>query len=72
MKLSRALPLLLALAAVLPSPAAAQIGGTLGAPATEVPFRARPQQPPAACQKLLTLREETQKHAQTLEAAGQK
>ena len=72
MKLGRALPLLLALAAVLPSPAAAQFGGmpgTPGAPAMP-PFGADPAGPPPACQQLLSLREETQKHAQALQAAG--
>jgi hypothetical protein len=74
MKLSRALPLLLALAAVLPSPAAAQFGGmpgTPGAPARP-PFGADPAGPPPACQELLSLRDEVQKHAQALQAAGQK
>jgi hypothetical protein len=74
MKLSRALPLLLALAAVLPSLAAAQFGGmpgTPGAPAMP-PFGADPAGPPPACQQLLSLREETRKHAQALQAAGQK
>ena len=74
MKLSRALPLL-ALAAVLPSPAAAQFGGmpgTPGGPAMEMPFGAAPAVPPPACQQLLTLREELQKHGRALQAAGQK
>ena len=35
------------------------------------PFGA-PQAPPAACQQLLTQRDETQKHGQALQAAGQK
>ena len=76
MKLSRALPLLLALAAVLlPSPAAAQFGGmpgTLGGPAMEMPFGAAPAVPPPACQQLLTLREELQNQGRALQAAGQK
>lgn len=75
MKLSRALPLLLALAAVLPSPAAAQFGGMPGTPvgpAMEMPFGAAPAGPPPACQQLLTLRDEMQKHGQALQAAGQK
>ena len=72
MKLSRALPLLLALAAVLPSPAAAQFGGMPGTPGNPAmpPFGADPAGPPPACQQLLSLREETQKHAQALQAAG--
>jgi hypothetical protein len=36
------------------------------------PFGAQPQQPPPACQKLLAVRDDTQKHAQALQAAGQK
>ena len=32
----------------------------------------QPQQPPPACQKLVALRDETQKHGQALQAAGQK
>ena len=75
MTLSRAFPLLLALAAVLPSPAAAQFGGmpgTPGGPAMEMPFGAAPAVPPPACQRLLTLRDEMQKHGQALQAAGQK
>jgi hypothetical protein len=74
MTLSRALPLLLALAAVLPMPAAAQFGGTPGTPGAPPmpPFGAAPAGPPPACQQLLSLRDEVQKHAQTLQAAGQK
>jgi hypothetical protein len=80
MKLGRALPLVLVLAAVPLGAATAQFGGMPGMPGSPgmpggmpgSPFGAQPQQPPPACQKLLTLREETQKHAQTLQAAGQK
>src|SRR5215470_8192836 len=64
MALSRALPLVLALAALPLWPAAAQFGGTL--PGT-------PQAPPPPqCQQLLSFRDETQKHGQALQAAGQK
>jgi hypothetical protein len=70
MTLRRAFPLLLVLAAVPQSPAAAQVGGTPGAP--DVPFGAAPPGPPPACQWLLSLRGETQRHAQALQAAGQK
>jgi hypothetical protein len=75
MTLIRALPLLLALAVTPPSPAAAQFGGmpgTPGGPAMEVPFGAAPAGPPPACQQLLTLRDEMQRHGQALQAAGQK
>jgi len=81
MTLRRALPFALLLAALPLAPAAAQFGGmpgmpgspgAPGAPGGGSPFGAQPQQPPAACQKLLTFREETQKHAQALQAAGQK
>jgi hypothetical protein len=64
MTLSRTLPFLLLLAAIPPSPAAAQFGGTPGTPSGPAP--------PPACQQLLSLRDETQKHAQALQAAGQK
>jgi hypothetical protein len=71
MTLSRALPLLLMLIAMPPSPAAAQFGGTPGTPGGP-PFGVAPTRPPPACQQLLSLREETQKHAQVLQAAGHK
>jgi hypothetical protein len=76
MTLSRAAPLALALM-VLPFAAAhAQFGGMPGMPgATGAPgaqgFGAPPPQPPAACQQLLTMRDETAKHAQAIQAAGQ-
>jgi hypothetical protein len=75
MTLIRALPLLLALAVMSLSPAAAQFGGTPGTPggpAMEVPLGAVPAGPPALCQQLLTLRDEMQKHGQALQAAGRK
>jgi hypothetical protein len=83
MTLSRALPLVIALAAVPLGAAMAQFGGMPGmpgspgmpggpGPAAGSPFGGQPQQPPAACQKLLAARDETQKHAQVLQAAGQK
>jgi len=79
MKLGRALPLVLALAAVPVGAATAQFGGMPGMPGSPgmpgggmgSPF-GQPQQPPPACQKLLSLRDETQKNAQALQAAGQK
>jgi hypothetical protein len=61
--------------------AGAQFGGMPGMPGSPgmpgagpgmgSPF-GQPQQPPPACQKLLAARDETQKHAQVLQAAGQK
>jgi hypothetical protein len=76
MSFSRALPLVLALAAAPFWPAQAQFGGMPGmpgSPAPASPFGAapQPQQPPAACQNLLVLREEVQKHGKALQAAGQ-
>jgi hypothetical protein len=82
MKLGRALPLVIALATVPLGAALAQFGGMPGMPGSPgmpggpgmggSPFGAQPQQPPPACQKLLTLRDEMQKHGQALQAAGQK
>ena len=80
MMLSRALPLVLALAVLPLWPAAAQFGGMPGMPGSPgmspgMPGRAvrgAPQQPPAACQQLLATRDETAKHGQALQAAGQK
>ena len=81
MKLGQALPLVIALVVAPLGAATAQFGGMPGmpgspgmpgAPGMGSPFGARPQEPPPACQKLLTLREETQAHAQKIKAAGQK
>ena len=84
---SRVVPLLLALAIValwmVPLwPAAAQFGGMpgmpgspgMGGPGMASPFGAPPPQqgPPPACQQLLAMRDETQKHGAALQAAGQK
>src|SRR5262249_19002367 len=75
----RAAAFALALAALPLSPAVAQFGGMPGLPGSgpgggmgASPFDARPQQPPAACQQLLTLRDETAKSAHAMQAAGQK
>src|SRR5262249_3896898 len=79
MRVSRALPLALALA-VMPLPqAAAQFGGAPGMPpapgmspaAPGASFSA-PQQPPPACQQLLNARDEVAKTGQALQAAGQR
>jgi hypothetical protein len=90
MTLSRALPIVLALAVLPLAPAAAQFGGMPGMPgAPGMPSSpgmpgapgmpgmpgagfGAPQAPPPACQQLLTYRDETQKHGQALQAAGQK
>jgi hypothetical protein len=76
---SRALPWVLALAVLPLWPAAAQFGGMPGMPGSPgmspgmpgAGFGA-PQEPPAACQQLLTYRDETAKHGQALHNAGQK
>jgi hypothetical protein len=74
MTLSRALPLVLVLAAV---PAAAQVGDMPASPGMSPgagsPFGQAPQQgPPPVCQQLLTTRDEVQKHGKVLSAAGQR
>jgi hypothetical protein len=77
---SRVLPILLVLAALPLGPAAAQFGGMPGMPGSPgmspgagSPFGQAPQQgPPPACQQLMAVRDETQKHGQALSAAGQK
>src|SRR3954464_11286841 len=82
MTFRRAVPLVLVLAVLPVWPAAAQFGGMPGMPGSGMSpgggpggqFGAAPapQQPPPACQQLLTLRDETQKHGQALQAASQK
>jgi hypothetical protein len=84
MTLSRALPLALALAVIPFWPAVAQFGDMPGmpgmpgspgmSPAPAMPGGAfsAPQAPPPACQQLLNTRDEVNKHAQALQAAGQK
>src|SRR5262245_63986511 len=84
MRVSRALPVALALAVLPLWQAAAQFGGAPGmpgAPMSPVPgtspaapgasFSA-PQQPPAVCQQLLSSRDEVAKKGQALQAAGQR
>jgi hypothetical protein len=84
MRVSRALPLALALAVMPLWQAAAQFAGAPGmpgAPMSPAPgmspaapgasFSA-PQQPPAACQQLLSSRDEVAKSGQALQAAGQR
>jgi hypothetical protein len=86
MRFNRIIPLVLALAALPVGSAQAQFGGMPGMPGPgmpgmpgmpgpsagpQQPFGA-PQQPPPACQQLLTYRDETAKHGQTLQAAGKR
>src|SRR5215472_7606222 len=80
MTLSRALPLALALAVMPLWPAAAQFGDMPGMPGSSggmspaMPGGAfsAPQEPPPACQQLLSSRDDVNKHGQALQAAGQK
>jgi hypothetical protein len=85
MTLSRALPLVLVLAALPLGPAAAQFGGMPGMPGSPgmspapgaspaMPGGAfsAPQEPPPACRQLLGSRDDVAKHGQALQAAGQK
>src|SRR5262245_47505791 len=76
---SRVIPLALALAIWPLWPAAAQFGGMPGMPGSSgmspggmSQFGAPQQGPPPACQKLIGYRDETSKHGQALQAAGQK
>jgi hypothetical protein len=75
MTLCRALPFVAMLIAVTAQPASAQFGGMPGMPGS-MPggFGAPPPQqgPPPECQQLLTLRDETQKHASLISAANQR
>jgi hypothetical protein len=77
----RALPLTLAFVALSFAPASAQFGGMgMGMPGSPMgpqsapmsPFGAQPQQPPAACQNLIAMRDETQKAGQALKTAGER
>jgi len=84
MRVIRALPLALALAAMPLWPAAAQFGGMPGMPGSpgmspagpgmSTPGGAfsAPQEPPPACQQLLAIRDEVGKHGKALQAAGEK
>ena len=84
MRLSRTLPLALALATVPLWPAAGQFGGMPGMPGSPgmspapgagagMPGGAfAPPQPPPGCQQLLDDREEVGKHGKALQTAGQK
>jgi hypothetical protein len=76
MSISRVAPLVVVLAIASLGPAQAQFGGMPGMPGSPgtpgSPFGAPRQGPPPACQELLSLREETGKHGQALQAAGKK
>jgi hypothetical protein len=67
------LPLVLAIVVLTLRPAEAQFGGMPGMPGSSG-FGAPPQQqgPPPACQELLALRDDAQKHGQALSLAGKK
>jgi hypothetical protein len=74
MTICRALPLVAALT-VLPSIALAQFGGMPGMPGSPgMPGGAfgAPSAPPPACQELLTLRDDVQKHALAIQNANKR
>src|SRR5436309_3397905 len=84
MKFSRILPIALVLGLAPVSPAAAQFGGMPGMPGAPggpanpgapgmpgSPFGA-PQQPPPACQELLSFRDDVRKHGEAIQAASKK
>jgi hypothetical protein len=74
------IPIVLAIAVLTLGPAAAQFGGMPGMPGGPgtpgMPggpgFGAPRQAPPAECQQLITLRDETEKHGKALQAAGKR
>lgn len=70
----RVLPLVAMLIAVTVHPTSAQFGGMPGMPGSPGVggFGAPPSAPPAACQQLLALRDESQKHAAAIQAAGER
>lgn len=72
MMVSRAIPLVAMLVAFPLHQAGAQFGGMPGLPGAAGPGFGRPQGPPPACQALLALRDETQKHAAAIQAANQR
>lgn len=67
--------LLVAALVAAPFAASAQFGGMPGMPGNPgMPggFGAAPQQPPPACQQLLALRDETQKHGMAIQKANER
>jgi hypothetical protein len=74
MMLCRALPLVTVLIAIPIQPTLAQFGGMPGMPGPPGAggFGAPPAAPPAECRQLLTLRDETQKNAAAIRAAGER
>jgi hypothetical protein len=72
MTFCRAVPLVVMLVGLPWSAAHAQFGGMPGMPGAAPGFGAAPPAPPPACQQLLTLRDQTAKHAQAIQAAGQR
>jgi len=74
MMLCRALPLVAALITIPVQPTFAQFGGMPGMPGSPGAggFGAPPTAPPPGCQQLLTLRDETQKNAAAIRAAGER
>jgi hypothetical protein len=83
MTVCRALPLAVMLVAI-PFAAAAQFGGMPGMPGSapggmpgggfggQPQAQPQPQQPPAACQQLMTLRDDTQKHGLAIQKANER
>jgi len=71
MTVCRTLPLVAMLVGISLQQAAAQFGGMPGMPGGPGGFGA-PQAAPPACQRLLAMRDETQKHAMAIRDAGQK
>src|SRR5262245_19445060 len=74
MKVCRAFVLVAILVGSAWQSASAQFGGMPGLPGSGPPvgFGGPPAAPPAVCTDLLTLREETQKHAAAIGAANQR
>src|ERR1700704_4149543 len=74
MMFSRAVALVLTLVVLPLGTAQAQFGGMPGMPGMPGPsgFGAAPPAPPPACQQLITLRDETAKHAEAIGRASQR
>ena len=79
MTVYRALPLVVMLVAVPLHQAGAQFGGMPGMPGSpgasgfpSSPFGGQPAAPPAACQQLMTLRDETDKNGRAIQQANER